>query len=67
MTVLSINKYLKEQGLQDVKVNFIGGDVVLKKRKPCPLTQLKKGIAKLGYGAQKKKECKKQFTTEFSF
>ena len=24
---LSINKYLKKQGLKNVKVNFIGGDI----------------------------------------
>jgi Cu+-exporting ATPase len=50
---LSINKYLKEQGLQDVKVNFIGGDVSFEKEETLPIEQIEKGIAKLGYGVQK--------------
>ncbi len=50
---LSINKYLKEQGLQDVKVNFIGGDASFEKDITLPIEQIEKGIAKLGYGVLK--------------
>jgi P-type Cu+ transporter len=46
---LTITKYLKKEGLQDVKVNFIGGDVSF----GLPDNQLKeklaKGIEDLGY------------------
>lgn len=50
---LTIDKYLKEQGLENVKVNFIGGDVSFEKEETLPIEQIEKGIAKLGYGIQK--------------
>jgi Cu+-exporting ATPase len=50
---LTIDKYLKEQGLENVKVNFIGGDVSFEKEETLPIEQIEKGIVKLGYGIQK--------------
>lgn len=50
---LTIDKYLKEQGLEDVKVNFIGGDVSFKKQDSIQIEQIEKGITKLGYSVQK--------------
>lgn len=46
---LTIDKYLKEKGLQNVKVNFIGGDVSFDKPDDAPLQEIEKGISKLGY------------------
>ena len=44
---LSIHKYLEEHGAQDIKVNFIGGDVSFKSEGPS--NSLAKGIESLGY------------------
>lgn len=44
---LSIHKYLEEHGAQDIKVNFIGGDVSFKSEGPT--NNLAKGIESLGY------------------
>jgi len=46
---LTIHKFLDEKGLQNVKVNFIGGDVSFDNTKNIDEAQLKKGIQKLGY------------------
>jgi Cu+-exporting ATPase len=46
---LSINKYLKEQGLKNVKVNFIGGDVSFDADKNIAPEKIEKGIKHLGY------------------
>jgi len=46
---LSINKYLSEQGLKNVKVNFIGGDVSFDSDEKISSEKLKKGIKHLGY------------------
>ena len=46
---LSINKYLEKEGLQNVKVNFIGGDVSFDKDANIPKEKIKRGIERLGY------------------
>lgn len=46
---LSINKYLSEQGLKNIKVNFIGGDVSFDTDKAIPHKSIEKGIERLGY------------------
>ena len=46
---LSINRYLKKEGLKDVKVNFIGGDVSFELNGNKTKDELTKGIADLGY------------------
>jgi Cu+-exporting ATPase len=46
---LTIHKYLEEQGLQNVKVNFIGGDVSFDTAENIPTQRLEKGIERLGY------------------
>ncbi len=46
---LTINKYLQEQGLKNVKVNFIGGDVSFDADENIPEKKLEKGIENLGY------------------
>lgn len=46
---LTINKYLHEQGLKNVKVNFIGGDVSFEKPAQINTVDLAKGIKGLGY------------------
>lgn len=49
---LTVHKYLEEQGLSNVKVNFMGGDVSfdLDNRNAVPAIQ--KGIEQLGYHVQ---------------
>ena len=46
---LTISKYLNKEGLKNVKVNFIGGDVSFELNGGTPKDQLLKGIAGLGY------------------
>ncbi len=46
---LTITKYLKKEGLEDVKVNFIGGDVSFGLNGNQSKEQLAKGIENLGY------------------
>ncbi|UEG51103.1 cadmium-translocating P-type ATPase [Ferruginibacter lapsinanis] len=46
---LTITKYLKKEGLDDVKVNFIGGDVSFVLNKDQSKEKLAKGIEDLGY------------------
>ena len=46
---LTITKYLQKEGLQDVKVNFIGGDVSFAINNDKSKTELAKGIQDLGY------------------
>ncbi len=46
---LSITKYLQKQGMKDVKVNFIGGDVNFELAGNKTKEELSKGIADLGY------------------
>ena len=46
---LSINRYLQKEGLKDVKVNFIGGEVSFELNGNKTKEELTKGIADLGY------------------
>ncbi len=46
---LSINKYLNEQGLKNVKVNFIGGDISFDADENISSNTIEKGIKYLGY------------------
>ena len=46
---LTVNKYLTEKGMQDVKVNFMGGDVSFEIVNETSKTDLAKGIRNLGY------------------
>ncbi|MEP6845748.1 MAG: cation-translocating P-type ATPase [Panacibacter sp.] len=46
---LTIHKYLEEKGLQNVKVNFIGGDVSFEMNGNITKPDLEKGIDDLGY------------------
>ena len=46
---LTITKYLQKEGMKDVKVNFIGGDVNFELNGNKSKEELSKGIADLGY------------------
>lgn len=46
---LSINRYLQKEGVKDVKVNFIGGEVSFELNGIKTKEELTKGIADLGY------------------
>ncbi len=46
---LTVNKYLTGKGMQDVKVNFMGGDVSFELAADIPKNELAKGIEGLGY------------------
>jgi Cu+-exporting ATPase len=46
---LTINRYLEKEGLKDVKVNFIGGEVSFELNGDHTKEELTKGIADLGY------------------
>ena len=46
---LTINRYLEKEGLKDVKVNFIGGEVSFELNGNKTKEELTKGIADLGY------------------
>ncbi|MDE3253010.1 MAG: cation-translocating P-type ATPase, partial [Bacteroidota bacterium] len=46
---LTIDKYLQGKGLQEVKVDFLGGDVSFVAESPIPKQDLAKGIEGLGY------------------
>jgi len=46
---LTITKYLQKEGMKDVKVNFIGGDVNFELNGNKTKEELSKGIADLGY------------------
>jgi Cu+-exporting ATPase len=46
---LTITRYLQKEGLKEVKVNFIGGDVSFELNGAASKTELAKGIENLGY------------------
>ena len=52
---LTITKYLQKEGLKEVKVNFIGGDVSFDLDDTKSKEQLAKGIEDLGYKVQNEK------------
>lgn len=64
---LTIDKYLQEQGLQQVKVNFIGGDVSFEIEAGKTKQEIAKGIEGLGYhvvtGEAAEQTRKKRFFT----
>jgi len=60
---LTINRYLEKEGLKDVKVNFIGGEVSFELNENKTKEALTKGIADLGYtvvNENQKSEVKSQ-------
>ncbi|MBS1510749.1 MAG: cadmium-translocating P-type ATPase [Bacteroidetes bacterium] len=65
---LTITKYLQKQGMKEVKVNFIGGDVNFELKENSSKEDLIKGIADLGYTVvnEQKTENTKQKTKLFS-
>ncbi|MDD2792020.1 MAG: cation-translocating P-type ATPase [Sediminibacterium sp.] len=71
---LTIDKYLQGKGLEDVRVNFIGGDVSFTLPEGITKTEIQKGIDSLGYhvknddpGAAKKKVLFKSHFERFLF
>src|SRR3954447_5196694 len=46
---LTVHKYLEKQGAQNIKVNFIGGDVSFDKGDNINEATLQKGVDNLGY------------------
>lgn len=72
---LTIDKYLQGRGLQQVKVNFIGGDVSFETDAQIPKQEIAKGIEGLGYhvvshdlmAAGKKKKIFKNHFQRFLF
>lgn len=46
---LTVDKYLQSQGMQNVKVNFIGGDVSFEIPENVTQKDISKGISSLGY------------------
>ena len=65
---LTITKYLQKEGMKDVKVNFIGGDVNFELDGNKSKEELSKGIEDLGYKVQneQKTENTKQKTALFT-
>ena len=45
---LTITRYLQKEGLKDVKVNFIGGDLSFEMNEKSSKSHLAKGIENLG-------------------
>ncbi len=46
---LTIDKFLQEKGANNIKVNFIGGDISFEKSENIKTSELLKGIQSLGY------------------
>lgn len=64
---LTINNYLKEKGLENVKVNFIGGNVSFDKNEKLHVEEIERGITKLGYPIKKDGEKTKIYYGIFPF
>src|SRR3954467_11865847 len=62
---LTVSKYLEKQGAQNVKVNFIGGDVSFDQSANLNEAALQKGINNLGYKV--KNEIAESTTKRFAF
>lgn len=67
---LTVNKYLTSKGIQNVQVNFMGGDLSFDLLDETKKTELAKGIEGLGYhvktgDASETKQTKKLFTNHF--
>ena len=56
---LTVNKYLQSQGMQNVKVNFIGGDVSFELPENSSPKAIAKGINGLGYTVKNDEPTKK--------
>ncbi|MFN4007124.1 MAG: heavy metal translocating P-type ATPase [Chitinophagaceae bacterium] len=50
---LTIRNYLQKQGMDDVRVNYVSGDVAFVATTPIDMNNISKGIEKLGYTVQK--------------
>ena len=55
---LTIHKYLEQKGLQNVKVNFIGGDVSFNTNENIAEAEIQKGINGLGYRVENEESTK---------
>ncbi|HMJ48736.1 MAG TPA: cation-translocating P-type ATPase, partial [Ferruginibacter sp.] len=70
---LSISRYLSKEGMEDIKVNPISGEVYFQKNGHASITELKKGIDHLGYhvtdekGIDKKRSFLSNNKTRFLF
>lgn len=72
---LTVNKYLTENGMKEVKVNFMGGDVSFEMQAETSKAALVKGIEGLGYhvetgeatDSKKSKKLFKNHLQRFSF
>ena len=62
---LTINQYLHKEGLSDVKVNFIGGDVSFNLTEKKSKEAIAKGITDLGYHVVNGEQSPKQKNTFF--
>lgn len=65
---LTIDSYLKEKGMKDVKVNFMGGEVSFNMPEETPKPNIARGIENLGYQvvtgeSTDAKKSKKLFTS----
>jgi len=71
---LTVDKFLQGKGMQQVKVNFMGGDVSFEMGTDVPKQDIATGIEKLGYhvitgdptGAKDKRIFKNHFHVFFS-
>jgi len=55
---LTIRNYLQKQGMDDVRVNYVSGDVAFVATSPIDINNISKGIEKLGYSVQRPGEHK---------
>ncbi|MES2328524.1 MAG: cation-translocating P-type ATPase [Bacteroidota bacterium] len=66
---LTVDKFLQGKGMQQVKVNFMGGDVSFEMAANVPKQEIAKGIENLGYhvvtGEGTDKKDKRIFTNHF--
>jgi Cu+-exporting ATPase len=59
---LTVERFLKDKGLTEVKVNFLGGDASFIQSTDSPLADIKKGLSSLGYPVKETGEVvKKKF------
>ncbi len=56
---LTVHKYLEKKGAQNVKVNFMGGDVSFEKTATLNVADLQKGVDSLGYKVKNEKAANK--------
>lgn len=64
---LTINRYLEKEGLKDVKVNFIGGEVSFELNGDHTKEELTKGISDLGYKVINEHQTQNTKPKTFSF